>query len=59
MSHDEDIDARLARLAAATTRLTLKRDELRASLTPALLRDTARKYLDQSRYVQVRLLPES
>src|SRR6476646_1721430 len=40
-------------------RMTLKRDELRASLTPTLLRDTARKYLDESRYVQVRLLPES
>ena len=40
-------------------RLILKRAELRASLTPTLLRDIARKYLDQSRYVQVRLLPES
>jgi hypothetical protein len=40
-------------------RVTLKRDELRAMLTPTLLRDTARKYLDESRYVQVRLLPES
>jgi len=40
-------------------RLILKRGELRASLTPTLLRDIARKYLDSSRYVQVRLLPES
>jgi zinc protease len=40
-------------------RLTLKRAELRASLTPTLLRDTARRYLDESRYVQVRLLPGS
>jgi len=40
-------------------RLILRRSELRASLTPTLLRDTARKYLDASRYVQVRLLPES
>jgi zinc protease len=40
-------------------RMILKRSELRASLTPALLRDIARKYLDESRYVQVRLLPES
>jgi zinc protease len=40
-------------------RMILKRSELRASLTPALVRDIARKYLDESRYVQVRLLPES
>jgi hypothetical protein len=40
-------------------RIVLRRSELRASLTPTLLRDTARKYLDESRYVQVRLLPES
>jgi zinc protease len=40
-------------------RLILRRSELRASLTPALVRDIARKYLDESRYVQVRLLPES
>jgi zinc protease len=40
-------------------RLILKRSELRATLTPALVRDIARKYLDESRYVQVRLLPES
>ena len=40
-------------------RITLKRDELRALLTPTFLRDAARKYLDESRYVQVRLLPES
>ena len=40
-------------------RMILKRSELRASLTPVLVRDIARKYLDESRYVQVRLLPES
>ena len=40
-------------------RLILKRSELRATLTPALVRDIARKYLNESRYVQVRLLPES
>ena len=40
-------------------RIILRRSELRASLTPALVRDIARKYLDESRYVQVRLLPES
>jgi len=40
-------------------RMTLKRDELRALLSPTFLRDAARKYLDESRYVQVRLLPES
>jgi zinc protease len=40
-------------------RMILRRSELRASLTPTLLRDIARKYLDESRYVQVRLLPES
>jgi zinc protease len=40
-------------------RLVLKRSELRATLTPALIRDIARKCLDESRYVQVRLLPES
>jgi len=39
-------------------RLILRRSELRASLTPALVRDIARKYLDETRYVQVRLLPE-
>ena len=39
-------------------RLILKRTELRSTLTPALVRDIARKYLDESRYVQVRLLPE-
>jgi zinc protease len=39
-------------------RLILRRSELRASLTPALVRDIARKYLTESRYVQVRLLPE-
>src|SRR5215207_1021835 len=37
----------------------LRRGELRASLTPALVRDIARKYLNESRYVQVRLLPEA
>jgi zinc protease len=40
-------------------RLILKRSELRTTLTPALVRDIARKYLDEGRYVQVRLLPES
>ena len=40
-------------------RLILRRSELRASLTPALVRDIARKYVNESRYVQVRLLPES
>jgi zinc protease len=40
-------------------RLILHRSELRASLTPALVRDIARKYVNESRYVQVRLLPES
>ena len=40
-------------------RLILHRSELRASLTPALVRDVARKYVNESRYVQVRLLPES
>ena len=40
-------------------RLILKRSELRATLTPALVRDIARRYLNESRYVQVRLLPES
>ena len=40
-------------------RLILKRSELRASLTPELIRDIARRYLSESRYVQVRLLPES
>jgi zinc protease len=39
-------------------RLILRRSELRATLTPALVRDIARKYLNESRYVQVRLLPE-
>ena len=39
--------------------MTLKRDELRALLSLTFLRDAARKYLDESRYVQVRLLPES
>jgi zinc protease len=40
-------------------RLILHRSELRASLTPALVRDIARKYVNEARYVQVRLLPES
>ena len=40
-------------------KMILKRSELRASLTPALVRDIARKYIVESRYVQVRLLPES
>jgi zinc protease len=40
-------------------RLILRRSELRASLTPTLVRDIARKYVNESRYVQVRLLPES
>jgi zinc protease len=40
-------------------RMILKRSELRASLNPTLIRDIARKYLNESRYVQVRLLPES
>ena len=35
-----------------------QRAQLRATLDPALIRDTARKYLDETRYVQVRLLPE-
>jgi hypothetical protein len=39
--------------------MILNRSELRASLTPALVRDIARKYIVESRYVQVRLLPES
>ena len=39
-------------------RIILRRSELRASLTPALVRDIARRYLNESRYVQVRLLPE-
>jgi zinc protease len=39
--------------------LILKRPELRKLLTPTLVRDIARRYLDESRYVQVRLLPES
>ena len=39
-------------------RLILRRSELRASLTPTLVRDIARKYLTERRYVQVRLLPE-
>jgi zinc protease len=39
-------------------RLILKRTELRTILTPTLVRDIARRYLDESRYVQVRLLPE-
>jgi zinc protease len=39
-------------------KLILRRSELRATLTPALVRDIARKYLNESRYVQVRLLPE-
>jgi len=40
-------------------RLILKRAELRSTLTPALVRDIARKYLAETRYVQVRLLPGS
>ena len=40
-------------------RIVLRRSELRATLTPELVRDIARKYLDESRYVQVRLIPES
>jgi len=40
-------------------KMILRRSELRASLTPALVRDIARKYITESRYVQVRLLPES
>ena len=40
-------------------RIILRRSELRASLTPTLIRDIARKYINESRYVQVRLLPES
>jgi len=39
-------------------RMVLRRGELRAMLTPTLVRDIARKYLNESRYVQVRLLPE-
>ena len=39
-------------------KMILRRSELRAKLTPALVRDIARKYLNESRYVQVRLLPE-
>ena len=39
-------------------RLILRRSELRAKLSPTMLRDIARKYLNESRYVQVRLLPE-
>jgi len=39
-------------------RMILRRAELRATLTPTLVRDIARKYVDESRYVQVRLLPE-
>jgi zinc protease len=39
-------------------RIILRRSELRAKLTPVLVRDIARKYLNESRYVQVRLLPE-
>ena len=39
-------------------RMVLRRGELRATLTPTLVRDIARKYLNESRYVQVRLLPE-
>ena len=39
-------------------RMILRRSELRALLTPALVRDIARKYVNESRYVQVRLLPE-
>ena len=36
--------------------MILRRPELRATLTPALVRDIARKYVNDSRYVQVRLL---
>jgi zinc protease len=39
-------------------RMILRRGELRASLNQALVRDIAAKYLSDSRYVQVRLLPE-
>jgi zinc protease len=39
-------------------RLILRRPELRAKLSPMMVRDIARKYLNESRYVQVRLLPE-
>ena len=39
-------------------RLILRRSELRAMLSPTLVRDIARQYLNESRYVQVRLLPE-
>jgi zinc protease len=39
-------------------RLILRRSELRAMLTPALVRNVARRYLSDTRYVQVRLLPE-
>ncbi len=39
-------------------RIILRRSELRAKLSPALVRDIARKYLNDGRYVQVRLLPE-
>jgi hypothetical protein len=38
-------------------RMILRRSELRATLTPTLVRDIARKYVNESRYVQVRLLP--
>ena len=39
-------------------RLILRRSELRTKLSPAMVRNIARKYLNDSRYVQVRLLPE-
>jgi zinc protease len=39
-------------------KLILRRSALRATLTPVLVRDIAREYLNESRYVQVRLLPE-
>ena len=39
-------------------RQILRRSELRAKLSPAMVRDIARKYLNDARYVQVRLLPE-
>jgi zinc protease len=39
-------------------KMILRRGELRASLTQAMVRDIAAKYLSESRYVQVRLLPE-
>lgn len=40
-------------------RQILERDKLFASLTPAMVRDAARRYLDTANYVQVSLQPET